>query len=38
VYSPNRWGGGQLEFNGRWVAWACLDLIAGADAPRPRAP
>jgi tetratricopeptide (TPR) repeat protein len=38
AYSPNRWGGGQLEFNGRWVAWACLDLIASADAPRPRDP
>lgn len=33
-YSPNRWGGGQLEFNGRWVAWECLSLIESAD-PKP---
>jgi tetratricopeptide (TPR) repeat protein len=36
VYSPNRWGDGQLEFNGRWVAWACLDLIDSAAATRKR--
>lgn len=27
LYSPNFWGGGQLEFSGRRVAWAALELL-----------
>jgi tetratricopeptide (TPR) repeat protein len=27
--SPNRWGGGQLAYRGRQIAWACLALIDG---------
>jgi hypothetical protein len=33
--SPERFGGGQLEFNARPVAWDCLALI---DAPPRRVP
>jgi tetratricopeptide (TPR) repeat protein len=30
AFSPDRWGGAQLEFAGRSVAWDCLTLIDGA--------
>ncbi|AMV23966.1 hypothetical protein VT84_06195 [Gemmata sp. SH-PL17] len=38
TYSPERWAGGQLEFPGRWVAWAGLALIESAEAKPARAP
>jgi hypothetical protein len=36
--SPNRWGGGQLNFKGRSIARECLMLLDGASSPRPIAP
>ena len=38
TYCPDRWGGGQLDFNGRWVAWECLGLIESVDATPARPP
>lgn len=36
AFAPDRvwWGGGELEFGGRRIAWAALDLL-GASGPRP---
>jgi tetratricopeptide (TPR) repeat protein len=33
AYSPSRWGGGQLEFSSRRVAWDCLALIDSLPGP-----
>jgi hypothetical protein len=29
AYSPHRWGGAQLEFPSRRIAWRCLEMIDG---------
>jgi tetratricopeptide (TPR) repeat protein len=36
--SPNRAGGGQLNFKGRSIARECLMLVNGASPPRPAVP
>jgi hypothetical protein len=33
AFSPTRWGGAQLDFAGRFIAWDCLSLIEAAAEP-----